>query len=320
MTLPKVFFRVGTPRERSRWARTAHRFAGPLLAPLYWAVAHASGTPGLKFQRSALLLAVGLVGHRSFSVRGLVHELLSGPMDSVRYFEFEFAWTAVERIATGARYLDVSSPRLFPILALRARPDLQTTLVNPDGADMQTTRDWLRAIGFLDRCETSSVLIEDVPFAPGSLDLITSISVVEHIPGDTAAIQKMWDLLIPGGTLVLTVPVAAAGLEEFININEYGLLSADPDGYVFGQRFYDEGMLAERIFSVTGPPASSEVYGEKRPGLFARDRQQKVTDSLYPKWRQPWMMAREYRYYSSVAELPGWGVLGMRFIKPAVAG
>jgi len=45
----------------------------------------------------------------------------------------------------------------------------------------------------------------DVP-ADGALDVATSFDVIEHIPGDQAALDSLRTAVRPGGTVVLTVP------------------------------------------------------------------------------------------------------------------
>jgi hypothetical protein len=37
---------------------------------------------------------------------------------------------------------------------------------------------------------------------------------------------------------------------------------------------------------------------------------------FYPFWREPYMMATEYKSFTSIDELPGEGVVMLEFIKP----
>ena len=50
-------------------------------------------------------------------------------------------------------------------------------------------------------------MIEKAPFEPETFDTITSISVLEHIPEDRAALEKMWKLLKPGGQVAHVRPL-----------------------------------------------------------------------------------------------------------------
>lgn len=47
---------------------------------------------------------------------------------------------------------------------------------------------------------------EDLPYASGSADLVTSMDVVEHLDDDLVALVEYRRVLRPGGLLVLTVP------------------------------------------------------------------------------------------------------------------
>jgi hypothetical protein len=124
----------------------------------------------------------------------------------------------------------------------------------------------------------------------------------------------MWSLVKPGGRLILTVPLRKVASEEYIDGDAYGLLQPGDDGYVFWQRYYDQDMLQERVFSITGPPARMRVYGEKRPGLYSRNVARKMAGpERYSFWREPYMMGTEYRFFDSIDELPGMGVIGLSF-------
>ena len=317
----KSYLTMPAPARVSRPRYAATLAAGALLAPVYWALAHRYGTPGLALRGAAARLAARAATRWPRELSKLeLYRILFDPIDSVRYFEFDFAWRATARAAPVRSYLDVSSPRLFPALVLAAHGELTADLLNPDAPDLAHTRHLLGAFGLLDRVRLHGHLIADAALAPERFDVITSISVVEHIPDDRSAVEAMWALVRPGGTLILTVPCAAERFEEHSPRNEYGLYAPDRDGYVFYQRVYDSALLAERILSVTGAPAASEVYGERRRGFYADHlRPAKLGDASYPFWQEPCMLGREYRRFDSVDELPGWGVVGLAFTKPAVS-
>ena len=184
-------------------------------------------------------------------------------MDSVRYFEFAFAWRSILGLSIRT-YLDVSSPRLLPLLLVQDRPEVQATLLNPDHQDLPVTMRLARAMNIERRCRFESTVIADVDLPEQSMDVVTSISVLEHVPDDRTAVRKIWSLVKPGGRLILTVPCARTASEEYIDQDRYGLLQPDDEGFVFWQRYYDHSMLQDRIFSTTGAPARLQVYGEKR--------------------------------------------------------
>jgi SAM-dependent methyltransferase len=237
-------------------------------------------------------------------------------MDSTRYFEFHEVWKSVSGLAS-IRYLDVSSPRLLPLFFLKAAPGATAQLINPDSSDLKDTEKLANALGLKSRCEFFNGILENAGLTPVSFDLITCISVLEHIPQDRAAIETMWSLLSPGGKLILTLPCMAQPLEQFISYNQYGVLNPGEDGYTFWQRYYDRERIESTIYSITGMPTSIAVYGEKKCGFFFRNASMKrLLGSLYPFWREPYMMATEYQTFSSTDELPGEGVVMLEFIKP----
>ncbi len=230
-----------------------------------------------------------------------IYGLLFWPMDSTRYFEFDFVVRAASRESFD-EYLDISSPRLLPLLVMRGRRNAEGTFLNPDREER--------------RCRLRNELIETSPLPQSRFDLITSVSVFEHIPDDSAALKHTWELLRSGGRLILTLPCAATFSEQYISESPFGLLPADSNGYVFWQRFYDNAALEARIYHVLGRPARSTVFGEKKPGTFQRHASRKRSDPGYPFWREPISMGRDYEFFPSVDNLPGEGVIGLEFVKP----
>ncbi len=216
------------------------------------------------------------------------------------------------------RYLDISSPRLFPILLMDKHRTMLADLINPDSKDINATTSLIEASGLGDRCGLRNCLVENADFGPETFDVVTSISVIEHIPEDIHALQVMWTMLKHGGRLLLSVPCAVEASEQYLNHSMYGLLKPDDQGFVFWQRTYDQALLEERIFGVIGPPTISAVYGEKTAGSFAKNAKRKRTEfwTAYPFWREPYMMGQEYDYFATTADLPGEGVIAMEFRKP----
>lgn len=289
-----------------------------VFSPGYWILAHVYSTPGLYFHRYIALLGLRLLLRKKGSVSySDIYRMIFQPIDSTRYFEFDSTWRNIHSGPIG-RFLDVSSPRMFPLMLLRKDRGLRGELINPDTKDLGITERLFRASGVGDRCKFHGCLIEEAPFDPETFDTITSISVVEHIPREDVALEALWNLLKPGGRLLLTVPCAAEALEEFMDFDEYGLLEKDDEGYVFGQRFYDEDLLREKIFRVTGEPHRSVIYGEISCGTFFEDRQAKLLRKEYPFWREPYAFGREYKQYDRIRDLPGTGVIALEFAKSSV--
>ena len=238
-------------------------------------------------------------------------------MESTRYFEFHEVLNSLKHVPF-VKYLDVSSPRLLPLLLLMQNRNAFADMMNPDSRDIQETEKLGQCIlNLTNRCTFLNSTIETAGYKAGSFDLITCISVLEHIPADREAVERMWSLLRPGGRLILTLPCMAQPLEQYISRNEYGVLSPGSDGYTFWQRYYDEERLHAAIFNTTGLPSKMIVYGERSNGLFYRNANMKrLMGPHYPFWRESYMMATEYRYFRTITELPGEGVVMLEFIKP----
>ncbi len=313
----KSYIDVPGRARRSPAGIFLHALMGVVLSPAYWIAAALRAAPGMAFRARCTklgLCALLSLKHR-LSFRSIFH-LLFMPMESTRYFEFDFAWRALEG-RRFARMLDVSSPRLLPICLLNERKDLQMDLLNPDPSDLAQTERFIASIGAGKRTTTHECVIDAAPFAPSSFDVITSLSVLEHVPADAAAIRYLWGWLKPGGTLLITVPCMAQPAEQYISRDQWGVLRAQAnDGYVFWQRFYDRRMLEENIFSITGAPRTTVIYGEKVSGAHQRNALSKRGDAYYAYWREPFMMATGYRMFDRLEDLPGEGVVGLVFEKP----
>lgn len=45
-----------------------------------------------------------------------------------------------------------------------------------------------------------------LPFPPGSMDVVTSLGVLEYVPDPSAVLRSMWRVLAPGGHLIMSFP------------------------------------------------------------------------------------------------------------------
>lgn len=283
--------------------------------PLYWLGARRYGIPGLRFASDSARLALrSLFGNRDDVSYAEIYRMLFTPVESTRYFEFGVAWDFVSDF-TIDRYLDVSSPRLFPLALMTQRREATADLINPDQKDLELTTGLVRACGLTDRCTLRTCLLEEAPLRPSTFDLITSLSVVEHISAETQATQRMWDLLKPGGRLVLSVPCAAVAEEQYIDADPFGLHPPDNEGFFFLQYVYDEGSLQERFYSVLGRPTRLGIYGEREPGSLRCGLIKKWSGAKYPRWKEPYTMAQDFQRYQTIGDLPGEGVIVMEFEK-----
>lgn len=291
--------------------RITHLLAGLVLFLFYWAAGASLGVPGLRFRCRCLSAGIRLLFARRAAD---AYRCIVAPMDSVRHFEMDFFWRRI-RVLRPTSLLDVSSPRLLPLMFLRVDPSAHVDLVNPDASDLARTRALARGLGVEERCRFLEVRIDALPPDAGSYSLVTCMSVLEHIVDDLGAVRMMWDRVAPGGHLLLSVPCAAQPMEEFTNVDEYRLLDADEDGFVFWQRYYDEQRL-QAIFDITGEPVTRALYVERVPGAYDADVLAKRTDSVYPSWREPLATARAYTHHDNIATQPGMGIVALEFAKP----
>lgn len=314
-SMRKQFIEVPLPIDCGLFRKIWHRLVSIIILPCYLIAAKFLRTPGVNLHIKLAFLALRLFLQRRISLR-TCYPLICIPMDSTRYFEFHEVFNSISHLSF-YRYLDVSSPRIIPLMLMMQNKYVAADIINPDNQDLQETERLADALKLTDRCVLINSSIEMANYAVKSFDLITCISVLEHIPTDREAVDVMWSLLRPGGRLILTLPCMAQPLEQYISRNDYGVLSPGSDGYTFWQRYYDEERLNEVIFSITGSPVRVAVYGERRYGLFFRNVSMKrLMGPLYPCWRESYMMAKEYRYFQTVAELPGEGVIMLEFVKP----
>jgi hypothetical protein len=140
---------------------------GGFLSPVYCILAFHKGAPGLAFRWNSALLALRLLRKRTQQISIVdVCRRLVFPMDSVCYFEFNFVWDALADHPIHS-YLDVSSPRLFPLMVITKNLQLRADLINPDPQDLTVTDNLAKSLNLEMRCDFHNCLISAAPFATG---------------------------------------------------------------------------------------------------------------------------------------------------------
>jgi hypothetical protein len=140
---------------------------GAFLSPIYCLLALHERGPGLAFRWDSAVLALRLLRRRTRQISiADVCRLLVFPMDSVRYFEFTFVWDALSNHPV-CSYLDVSSPRLFPLMLVMKNHQLHADLINPDPQDLTVTDNLAKSLNLEMRCDFHNCLISAAPFATG---------------------------------------------------------------------------------------------------------------------------------------------------------
>lgn len=153
--------------------------------------------------------------------------------------------TSVAQKHKAKRILDVSSPKL-PSLILGRKAEIWAT----DLDDPQLTSRWkitADSIGL----ERYSVRYEDasaLSFPDNSFDLVYSISVIEHIPGDgdMRALAEFARVLEPGGSIIVEVPYRRKYEEVLQHYDSKGAPLPSPRFY---ERYYDKEALRNRLQS-----------------------------------------------------------------------
>lgn len=297
---------IHTParRELTRLESVRLAMQSALLGPLYWTAAFASGGIGLAVHLRCMRIGLALVARKPCKRHA---RWIYYPLESTRYIEIDFALRQAGRFR---EWLDVSSPRQLAALAAKTNPDASITLLNPDPPDLAETQEIVDILAL--NCKTVCTTIDT--FKPSSpFDLITCVSVLEHIPDHVKTFANMWQMLSPGGRLILTVPAYADGGVQLIDQDPYGLNLAVEGGY-FYQRFYSIERVRE-LERIAGAPVVAEVWGERERGWLQANLERKRRDPLNPVWREPYDMAKNWRQFKSIGELPGEGVFCAVFAK-----
>jgi SAM-dependent methyltransferase len=84
--------------------------------------------------------------------------------------------------------------------------------------------------------------VEELPFEPGSFDLLFATDVIEHLDDDLLALRELRRVAAPGARLVITVPA-------------YEWLWSDHDLSVHHRRRYTAELLRERVEAGGWTPA-----------------------------------------------------------------
>lgn len=242
---------------------------------------------------------------------------ICSPVSIVRYFEFPFALNSIDchKIKNG---LDISSPRLFFMYLLSKNKHIKFEILNPDVHDLKETEICLDTLGLLNQVNLVTCDATQLPYADNYFDIVTSISVIEHIPddGDSLAIKEMWRVLKPGGKIIITVPCMIEHFDEWRALDVYGLGHLKEDNKYFFQRFYDSKTIKTRLFDAIGiHPKQIQVYGEKQAGTFSSYEQRWIKFGLKETIQDPLHIVRDYKEFPSISSLVGMGICALVFEK-----
>jgi hypothetical protein len=132
---------------------------------------------------------------------------------------------------------------------------------------------------------------------------------------DVGTIKYLWDSLKPGGTLVLSVPCASSALEEYAHkeLSNSDKLSGTE---LFVRRLYDMRLLKTRILDRLDQPKRFAVFGEVRAGSYRKHLLRRANEGTASDWRDSMVVGRDWRCYPGIQDLPGEGIITMKFMKP----
>jgi SAM-dependent methyltransferase len=177
------------------------------------------------------------------------------PIDFVRYREFEFAFRWVARVGRQAgRILDLASPLLFSLTLARRLTTAQISFVEILSEEAKTVMRCKGSLG-LSNFRAYGGDARRLPFRSNTFDLVTSLSVVEHVApeegGDREVMREIGRVLSPGGIAIVTVPCA---LERFAEFREGSVYERKGLGgrSQFFQRFYDLGSIHRDLIDASG--------------------------------------------------------------------
>jgi hypothetical protein len=315
LELKKEYVFIDTPQHLKNNKLLTKAFIGIILSPLNLIKSLKHNGVGSRFHLAISKLAISLIGSKISPKK--LYRMIFAPMDSVRYFEFDYFWGLLNDGKNLGKYLDISSPRLFSFRLLKEGIVNKLTLANPDKKDLEDTVMLYQAAKLKGNAIFLNKNAKQLAVDGEKFDTIVSISVLEHIPYEYLQenLESIWEMLRSGGRLFISLPCCREAYDEYINIGEYGLLPVNEDGYVFGQTFYNQDLINIRIKSIFGEPCKYRIFGEKTNGTFIEDRRLKLVSNDYPFWSESIRVMQDYDYYDKIEDLLGLGVIAMEFQK-----
>ena len=240
-----------TRDERQRTIGLMHAWRlGARLAVKEWA----SG-------RTMLRRCLSVVRHPSYFITWLT------PISYTRQREFAFVFENIARHKPSpTAILDISSPKLLPVTIAYTRPETRLDSIDiVEGEVLWTTK--AKAHLGLSNLTPTVADARRLPFDNEEFDLVTSVSVFEHIApekdGEVIAARELGRVLAPGGVALLTVPFARVSFAEYHTGGVYERVSTEGEP-IFYQRFYDLDLLNQNLVSTSGLQLVSLNFIEER--------------------------------------------------------
>jgi SAM-dependent methyltransferase len=280
----------------------------PLKGILFKTLTDKTNLPGIEFENFGKGIGKEILKKGIFSP-----QLLFNPVSIVRYFEFDFVNKCIGNIDDKTIW-DISSPFLFGFYSAK-RFKVNYNYINPDKKDLDHVKNISQRINLKGNYTTSPGNALKIEASDNSLDGIISISVIEHIidDGDTLFIKEAERVLKPGGFLALTFPVSNKFEIEYREEDIYGLNHKKRNGKYFFQRIYDENAINERLLNVLPSIKVFEkkIFGEKEKNFYAGYQKRWLKYGLFETVKDAYYISKNFKYFNSISELPGIGVIGI---------
>jgi SAM-dependent methyltransferase len=231
--------------------------------------------------RTVLRRCLSVARHPSYPITWL------SPIRYKHYREFAFVFESIARYrpSPGA-LLDISSPKLLPVTIASARPEMRVDSIDILESDVLWVRKAMTHLG-LPNLTASVADARTLPFDDESFDLVTSVSVFEHIApengGEAPAARELGRVLAPGGIALLTVPFSQTYFAEYRVGTVYERASTDGQP-IFYQRFYDMNLLKRNLVAASGLRLVSIDFIEER--FFSRDPHTRLASYIVGTRRQ----------------------------------
>jgi len=205
-------------------------------------------------------------------------------------------------LRAGSAYLDIgsgSSP-VPTFLHQRRQATTYATEMDPTYLERQKSYMEILDIGKNDGFHVQREDATRLSFAANSLDYITVVSTIEHIPGDgdSRAMAEFVRVLRPGGRLVVTVPTAPAYVENEATFYYAGF-----------ERRYDAAALQSRLYR---PELKliEQLYMVSAPNEFIQYFRQAFDESLHGEhWSDVWYKNGWHDQYPDISILMSAGLI-----------
>jgi ubiquinone/menaquinone biosynthesis C-methylase UbiE len=207
----------------------------------------------------------GIAKNSRLSLYRLVHRFV--PIDYVRWREFSFSLEAIEKhVPSPRKILDISSPKLLPITfaaSLKNSSVHSIDILESEVVSVENARRHLH----LNNLTSERMDARSLRFPDNSFDLITSISVLEHIEpekgGEEPVVREIHRVLSPEGIAIFTVPFSRTYFAEFREGTVYERKGRHDEKQFF-QRFYDLDTLMKSIVKLSPMNLVSLGFIEER--------------------------------------------------------